>query len=239
MKDEGKEHRSVSRAVQILEYVAANPEGTKMPALVRELDAPRSSVHGLVSGLVACGYLQTRQGAYYLGPAIGKLLSSQRTLDAVAKAAMTKLAEDVGETVLLAIRIGHSLIYIAAVESHHDIRFSATLYERRALYPASSGKCFLAFGTADFRESYISEHIKPAQRSTVRSELEEITRNGYAVNRGQTIADVTAIAVPLKSQDQLIGCIAVAGPTARIHADQLPGIAKHAQSAATGIAKTL
>ena len=55
----GREHRTVTRVTTILEAAAAHPEGVKLTALSALLDAPKSSVHGLVSGLLATGYLWT------------------------------------------------------------------------------------------------------------------------------------------------------------------------------------
>jgi DNA-binding IclR family transcriptional regulator len=46
----------------ILEAAAAHPEGVKLTALSVLLDAPKSSVHGLVNGLLATGYLLDRDG---------------------------------------------------------------------------------------------------------------------------------------------------------------------------------
>lgn len=239
MNEEGKEHRTVSRVARILNFVANHADGVRMPALVRELDAPRSSVHGLVGGLVACGYLQTTPDGYVIGPAIGALASNRRTLDEVERPVLTQLAKEVGETVMLSVRIGESIIYIDAVESEHLIRYSPQLYQQREIYPASSGKCFLAFGPADFTKTYLEKHIPASQRQQVRAELDSIVDAGYSMNRGETIPDVTAVAVPIVSQGRLIACISVAGPTRRIPAKQMPAIAERARAAAADIAKAL
>jgi hypothetical protein len=51
-------HRTVTRIVRILESVARSGENAVgLAALARELDAPKSSVHGFVRGLCAEGYL--------------------------------------------------------------------------------------------------------------------------------------------------------------------------------------
>ncbi len=237
--DEGKDHRTVSRVMGILEHVARHATGVKMPELVRELEAPRTSLYGLVSGLVSCGYLQVVPEGFVLGPAVAALASSRRTLDEVARPVLTKLAADVGETVMLALRVGDFLVYIDAVESSHLIRYSAPLYEHRELYPASSGKCFLAFGQEEFAEHYLKKFIKPAQRDAIRLEIAGIVRAGYALNRGETIPDVTSVAVPVFARDRLMACIAVAGPSVRISVPQISVIASHAREAALAVSDLL
>ena len=71
-----KAHRTVSRVTTILELAAANRSGVRLTELATALDAPRSSVHGLVKGLVATGYLREEGGTYRIGPAINSLLAA-------------------------------------------------------------------------------------------------------------------------------------------------------------------
>jgi DNA-binding IclR family transcriptional regulator len=239
VNEEGKDHRTVSRVMGILEHVARHPNGVRMPDLVRELDAPRTSLYGLVSGLVSCGYLQPRAEGFVLGPAIGALTTPRRTIDEVARPVLTALSAEVGETVMLAVRTGDFLVYVDAVETTQLIRYSAPLYEHRELYPASAGKCFLAFGPQGFAEQYLKRFIKPAQREAVRTEMASIVRNGYSVNRGETIPDVTAVAVPVLTRDRLMACIAVAGPSVRISVPQISVIATHARKAAAAVSELL
>ncbi len=223
----------------ILEHVARQGAGVKMPDLVRELDAPRTSLYGLVAGLVSCGYLQAGPDGFTLGPSVGALVSTRRTIDEVARPALSRLSEEVGETVMLAVRIGDFLVYVDAVESAQLIRYSAPLYERRELYPASSGKCFLAFGPQSFTDPYLKKFVKPAPRQAVQTELAKVARIGYSVNRGETIPDVTAVAVPILVRERLVACIAVAGPSVRISNAQIPVIAGHARKAAQAVSELL
>ena len=44
--------------------------GMTFAELVRALDAPKSSVHGFISGLLASGWLYQEQHRFYLGPAV-------------------------------------------------------------------------------------------------------------------------------------------------------------------------
>src|SRR4051795_8483300 len=59
------EHRTVTRAVAIMELVAVGePGGVRLGALAGPLGAPKSSIHGLAKGLVAVGYLREQDGRY-------------------------------------------------------------------------------------------------------------------------------------------------------------------------------
>ncbi|MGH3437608.1 MAG: IclR family transcriptional regulator [Sciscionella sp.] len=211
------EHRTVTRVTTILETVAAAPHGVRLHTLVSVLDAPKSSVHGLVRGLVAVGYLIERDGGYRLGPAAGALLAPPRpALVEAARAGMRQLHEEFDETVSLAQPVGDSIVYLESIESNQVIRYSAPPRTRRPLYPTSSGKVVLAHMSQARRCAYLAAHVPAASRAAVAGELRTVAAEGFAINRGETLPDVSAAAGGLVEAGRLVGCIAVAGPTARI-----------------------
>src|SRR5712691_4775624 len=62
-------HRTVDRITRILETVVYRP-GITFSELARALDAPKGSVHGFISGLLAAGWLYEQDHRFYLGPAV-------------------------------------------------------------------------------------------------------------------------------------------------------------------------
>jgi hypothetical protein len=138
-----KEHRTVRRVTSILEAVARHREGVRLNAIVAVLDAPKSSVFGLVKGLVADGYLREQDGFYRLGPAVTALLASPmspaRDVLDVVRPAMDELRATFDETVMWCTRVGDSVVYLEVAESAQLIRYSAPLRTRRPLYPTHRG----------------------------------------------------------------------------------------------------
>ncbi|TQM03192.1 IclR family transcriptional regulator [Pseudonocardia kunmingensis] len=211
-----KEHRTVRRVTSILEAVARQRDGVRLGALAELLDAPKSSVFGLVKGLVADGYLREQDGAYRLGPAVSALLAPPVTaLDAV-RPRMQRLRAAFDETVMWCTRVGDSVVYTEVAESSQLIRYSAPLRTRRPLHPTSSGKCFLAYTPPAALRRYLAEHVAADDVERVRAELERVRRDGVAFNRGETLPDVSAAAAPVLVHGQPLGCLAVAGPTVRL-----------------------
>lgn len=211
-----KEHRTVSRVTGILEHVARRG-GARMQELAAQLDAPKSSVFGLVKGLVSTGYLTEDKGVYRLGPALANLMprSAPDLVDA-ALPSLEELRDTFGETVMLGTAVGDSLTYVAAAESQQPIRYSAPLRTRRPLYPPSAGKVLLAYRNDRRREAYLETYIEdPARREAARAELAEVRAAGVAFNRGETLPDVSAAARPVLVHGEVRAVIAVAGPTFR------------------------
>ncbi|MFC7344172.1 IclR family transcriptional regulator [Saccharopolyspora griseoalba] len=213
-----KAHRTVSRVTTILELAAADRSGVRLAELAAALDAPRSSIHGLVKGLVATGYLREEAGTYRIGPAINALLGAAApTVAEAARPAMRELHRRFDETVMLATPVGDSVVYTETIESTHPLRYSAPLRTRRPLHPTSSGKCFLAFGTEAFRELHLASHVpEPAQQERLRAQLDEVGRAGVAVNRGETLPDQSGVGAPIHENGAVVAAIAVAGPTNRL-----------------------
>jgi DNA-binding IclR family transcriptional regulator len=232
-------HRTVSRVTAILEQVAASSDGVRLGPLVTALDAPKSSVYGLVRGLVAEGYLVEEAGAYRLGPAVGLLLTAAGPpLGVVARRAMDSLRDTTGETVLLASRLGNWLVYVAAAESLQDIRFSTALNVRRPLYPTSSGKCFLAFAPRARADRFLASRVAPERLGEARAELDDVARRGVAFNFGETESAVFGAASPILRAGIPVAALAVSGPSTRM-ADRMDEIGAAVRSAARDVSESL
>lgn len=236
-----KEHRTVSRITTILEATSDAANGLRLADFAQILGAPKSSVHGLVKGLVARGYLTERGGVYALGPAIETLVATpaRPTLIAAARSTLENVQRECNETVMLCSLVGDSVVYVDLVESDQMIRYSAPLRRRRPLYPTSAGKCFLAHFSPARRISYLQEHESDVERHpAIELELTNVRQEGVAYNRGETVADVFAVAAPVIVGTRVVACLAVAGPHARM-GDVLPKVGEVLKAAAAEFAGRL
>lgn len=225
------EHRTVSRVTAILELVSAAPTGVRLSEIATALEAPKSSVLGLVRGLVSTGYLTTLDGAYFLGPALGSLVAvGPLDLRTAARPSLLALRDEFNETAILSTLAGRSAVYLDAAESQQAIRYSATLNVRRPLYPTSTGKIFLAYWPERRRESYLESHLPdPSVRARARKELVLVREEGVAFNRGETLPDVSAAARPIVVKGRLVAALGIGGPTTRTGAK----LAEFAEALAT------
>jgi DNA-binding IclR family transcriptional regulator len=215
----GREHRTVTRVTTILEAAAAHAEGVKLTTLSALLDAPKSSVHGLVNGLLATGYLLDRDGGYVLGPAVSLLPQpSKPSVLAHARRSLEALEAQSHETSTLSLLVGGSVVYVDIFESRQSIRYSAPLRVRRPLYPTSSGKCFLAYLPAGQRDSYLETIDDATALDRIHEELDSVRRDGVAYNRGETVPDVFAVASPVIVRTRVVACLSIAGPSQRMEA---------------------
>lgn len=90
-------HRTVDRVTRILEEVVYKP-GMTFAELARALNAPKSSVHGFISGLLAKGWLYEADHRFYPGPAVYGLTLASGHIRAglVTHADLVALHEETG-----------------------------------------------------------------------------------------------------------------------------------------------
>lgn len=209
------EHRTVSRVVGILEVVARARRPVPLSVLAAQLDAPKSSLHGLVGGLLHRGYLSEIDGGYRLGAGAHALLApAGSSLPLLLGESCAEIAVRTGETVTLATRVGdRSVVYVHSEPSAFEVCYRPRLRERRPILPTSAGKLFLAHD--DDRDSVLALADEDHRRRFL-TEIDSIRASGMAFNRGETVSDLGAVAVGVYEDDRLTAGITIAGPLTRM-----------------------
>lgn len=218
-------HRTVSRALRILEFLAARPEGVGLGDVVAHLQAPRSSVHGFLRGLVAEGYVSEGGSppVYRLGHGAHALLvSAETSITELTRPLREQLLRDIDETVTLGVEVADSVVYLESLAPTHSVSYRAPLRVRRPLWPTSCGKIFLA-RRAD-PEAVLRDQLGDDDLAAARAELDLVRTTGVAFNRRESMTEVSAVAVGVEHQGRLLGAISIAGPSGRVK-DRLEGYA--------------
>jgi DNA-binding IclR family transcriptional regulator len=178
-------HRTVDRVTQILEEVVYRP-GLTFAELARALDAPKSSVHGFVRGLIAKGWLYEEDRKFFLGPAIYglTLASGQMRAGSVSQADLEALHEATGVAVFLGIQAGDHLIYVSLAGTDAQTGFAARSNIRRGLLDTAGGKAMLAERSDQERDAYLRRRDTTESEFVSRflAELRDIKRTHVAEN---------------------------------------------------------
>jgi DNA-binding IclR family transcriptional regulator len=178
-------HRTVDRITRILETVVYRP-GITFSELARALDAPKGSVHGFISGLLAAGWLYEQGHGFYLGPAVYglTLVGGHIRAGLVTHTDLAALHEASGAAVFLGVQAGDHLINVAEVGSETLAGFLAQANIRRPLLRTAGGKALLAAQLSSERDSYLRRHVEddPEGVDEFLAEYEEIRRTGIATH---------------------------------------------------------
>jgi DNA-binding IclR family transcriptional regulator len=221
------EHRTVARVMSILELVlASESRGLRLGDLSSAIDAPKSSVHILVKGLVAEGYLRVEDNRYLPGPATASLLAVGSTSAAAPyRHTLEQLSRQWNETAIVATLVGDSLVYIDSVESEEFIRAAPQLHRRFELWPRSSGRCLLAFMDGRRLDSYLDRHHSREEGEFIRAALHTVRETRIGINGLEADSAHLGIATPvITGPGPVTVSITVAGPKSRM-ADKIDDIA--------------
>lgn len=222
--------KSADRTVQLLEAFAAAGEALGVAELARRLAIPVSACHGLLKSLEDRGYL------YELGPRKGwyptlrwlqqaRLVAARDPLLKRMAARLEELCAATGETVVLAKRAGSSITYLSVSESQNPIRYSAQVGDRKPLHSSAAGKALLGALAPEARATLLDglklARVTPntiVKREALEKDLAAGATRGWFMTRGENVADVYAIATPLRL-DREDYALVLAGPGPRLEAN--------------------
>ena len=242
--------QSVDRAVAILEILARDGEAG-VTEVARELDVHKSTASRLLAALDRRELVtqDTARGKFRLGVGIVRLAgAASARLDVVqeGRPLCRTLAQQVGETVSLAILSGRDALYLDQAAGPAALSPNHWAGRRVPLHATSDGKVLLAYLPADELAATL---VPPLARFTERTitavaefqtVLAEVRRRGFATTVDELEAGLTAIAAPVRNAEgAVIASISASGPTFRIPADRIPALAPAIRRAAGEISRRL
>jgi len=212
-------HRTVDRVTRILEEVVYKP-GMTFAELARALDAPRSSVHGFIRGLLAKGWLYETNHRFYLGPAVYGLTLASGHIRAglVTHTDLVALQEESGVAVFLGVQAGDHLIYVAEAGSDAIASFEARSNIRRTLLTTAGGKAMLASRSDAEREAYLRHRSKEEAQFVDQflGEYEEIRRTRIATNLRLSGTRFAIAATVHNQTGEAVASVTLVGPSASL-----------------------
>lgn len=221
---------AVTRALDVLELFLDGSGTLSAPEIVRRLQLPRTSVHELLTTLVARSYLvpvPEQPGRYRLGVRtyqLGSRYAEQLDLAAEGQRVARAVAESCGETVHVAVLEGTDVIYIAKVDSTHAVRMVSAAGRRLPAHCTSVGKMLLASLPEDELADRIPDGAElvamtpdsVTDPAVLRAALAEARRRGVATENRESNPDVSCVAAPVRDRSgRVVAALSVSVPTIR------------------------
>jgi DNA-binding IclR family transcriptional regulator len=227
--------QSVDRIFAILDHLAVERTGDSLAGLARRAAAPKTSLVGLLGGMVASGYLaRDAQGRYTLGPRMLTLamrVTAATDLTTLARPVLQGLVDRTGETALLGTLAPDAQVsmYIDRVESPNPVRYTVALGERRELYASAMGKLLLAHFDEESRDTYLraekpiafTPHTITGARA-LREEMKKIRAEGISRTQSERVLGASALAAPVYGPGGAFKVgLGLAGPSDRMRANRV------------------
>lgn len=220
---------SAARSLRLLATVAQAGHALTLAELAERLELPKPTVHRLCGQLQDSGFLarDVDERSFVVGPALSRLAFDTLNHGAargLRHDVLARLVQEVGETCSFTTLDGMRVLYLDRVEAHWPLRLTLEVGSHVPLHATASGKLFLALMPAAERDALIGqlvlERLTPetlTDAQALRAECAQIAAQGHADDRGEFIAGLIAVAVPvLDGQGRPRAAIAVHAPTARM-----------------------
>ena len=242
---------AVTRALGLLEALAAIEGPASLIELARHLDVPQATAFRLCQRLEDEGYLVREGGTrkYAVSARLTRLgigiLRSTGPMSA-RHAILADLVEGVGETCNLTALAGAEVLYLDRVETRWPLRLMLEPGSRVPMHCTASGKLLLASLPKPTRQQILKTlMLTPntansiTNRADLDRELQRIARRGYSTDNEEFLAGLIAVAVPIKDErGRTFAAVACHAPVARLDLKSAIALVPALQTAAAKLAKT-
>ncbi|MEU0603135.1 IclR family transcriptional regulator [Streptomyces sp. NPDC006393] len=229
--------QSVDRAISVLEILAQRGEAG-VSEVAGEIDVHKSTAFRLLGALEARGLVEqaVERGKYRLGFGIVRLagaVTGRIDITQQGRPVCERLAEEIGETVNIAVLQEHYAINLYQVRGPAAVTAHNWVGQLTPLHATSSGKILLAHLPAKERAALLAEaglkKVTPhtiTARTKLEKNLAEARERGYAWTTEEFEIGLHAIAAPIRDrQGDVVAALSASGPSYRFTEERLHELA--------------
>jgi len=159
----------------------------------------------------------------------------------VARPVMERLAHHLEESIYLNIESGIDGIVIDKIDSPLKIRIAENLGIRIPLHIGAPNKTILAYMKEYEIQQVLDQlNLSPNSISTLKQQLVEIRKKGYAISQSEKTEDTAAIAAPITGyNNKVLAALSVNVPGFRFTQERVPFLIDEVMKAAEEISKRI
>jgi len=215
------------KAVQVLRTVCESPTALTLKDITELSEIPKSTVYRYLYTMQKLDMIAHDPKSETYSPGLGLWWLMQTAdpfanLRQIGRRERRKLMTQFNETVNLGVLTGSQILYLEIIESSRALRMQAQPGTRDDVHSTALGKALLAFRPRSQWEVLIPEKMVRRTENTIvvrddlLANLEQVRREGYAIERGENEDGATCIAAPiLDGNGASIASISVSLPTSR------------------------
>lgn len=222
--------QNVSKALEILEVLAENPEAPSLAQLARKIDLSSNKTFRLLSTLAEKGLVERESatGVYRLGAhsvALGQKFVMKSSVVAYAHPIMEELAKRHDEAVYMTVIKDDEVVFLDMVDCGQQIKAAPMVGKTFPLFSTAAGKVMKAVDSLDLLEKWFKKGGKKGDVPDMASlalELSEIRSKGVAVDSDGLGEGISSVAVVVRDYaGKVVGAITMLGPSFRMLAERL------------------
>lgn len=236
---------SVDHALQVLLLLKDRPD-LRVTDAAAQLGVAASTAHRLLKTLEGRGFVTQDRitRVYRAGPELIELgFASTREIDLreISEPHLRAAVTRTGETVNLVVLQEASVRFIAGFEADQRVRTHVLTGTLLPAYATSGGKVLLAELPREQLRTLYPRGLRRFTPSTLTftqllDELALVLMRGYATNRDESVAGLSAVAVPLRDRGgRTIAAVASSAPSDRMPARRVREVVVQLRECAAGI----
>lgn len=232
MASDTSERRTVQAAetaFDIVEFLQ-DQDGARLHEVAQELDLANSTVYHHLNTLVDRRYIVREDDIYYPGLEflrVGTRARERRRVNRLSESFVQSLAEDTGEQVQFIVEENGYGYHVYTTTGEHATSIDTRPGKRIYLHANAAGKAIMAFYDRGRVEEIIDSVGLPAltdhtitDPEELFDELETVREQGYAYNWEEHVEGYCGVAVPVRSEERVLGSLALGGPVERVRNEQ-------------------
>jgi DNA-binding IclR family transcriptional regulator len=221
---------SAEKVLKILTTFSSNVHEVGNLELSEKLGFPSSTVNRLLHILESSGFVKQNpatkkymlgRSAAEIGRAFSKSLSNR--IVTIAQPHLDGLRDMIGETVGLEVMSNNNTTLVYEATGPSPVRVSFNVGDRLPFHVAAGAKAILAFSSSEVVDRQLKEKLirftpnTITKKKVLKSQLEEIRRQGVAFDNGELNMDVHAIGAPIFNHDEKpVAATVIAAPAYRM-----------------------
>jgi DNA-binding IclR family transcriptional regulator len=226
--------QSVAHSLDVLEQFFGDVDELGVTELSKRLKLHKNNVFRLLATLEARGYIEQNKASenYRLGIKclhLGRRYIHHMGLVRQARPILADVARKCRESAFVAVARRDGVVPLEAAEPEdRAVRITPPIGQTLPLHCTAIGKAHLAFDPEEQLRAMLPEHLDRytsatiVDRSLLLEQLSSVAREGYSVDSGEYLEDVSSIAVPIRDYTRsVVGSLAIAGPAYRLPCDRI------------------
>jgi len=200
--------QSLERGLAVIRAFDADHPELTLSDVARSTGLTRAAARRFLLTLVDLGYMRTDGRLFGLRPRIlelGYAYLSSLSLPEVAQPHLEELVAEVHESCSVSLLDGNDIVYVARVPTKRIMTVAISVGTRFPAYATSMGRVLLAHQSADWLDQYLASvelrALTPrtiTDRAKLRSTLNRIRSQGYAVVDQELEEGLRSLAVPIQ-----------------------------------------
>lgn len=243
---------NLEKGIAVLEFLSFHPKGETLQVIRQSLEISQTTAYRILNTLVRLDFLYYNEDAkrYKLSRKLLTLgfrsLNEHNIMETVLPR-LRDLRDRVKETACFGVLGEKKGIFIEQAQGHHTFRFILSPGKPFELHCSAPGKAIMAYLPESVRDRYLSYmdytcyNIRTiTTREAYLSELEEVRKNGFAMDNEEELTGVICIGAPIFDYtDYPCGAIWISGPKDRLSDEVVQSFAFEIKSVAGKISADL